>query len=369
MKGTIIKRKNSWSLVIDLDPKTDGSRNQKWFSGFKTKKEAQIKQAEIITKLQKGCYFETQKMNLSSYLDYWLENYARTNVAQSTFVRYRQFANCIKKHLGNLQLSKLKPIAIQQLYSDVNKQVSNSTVLKLHRFLHLALKHAVKWRIIPLNPTEMCQPPKPKRHEMSVWDISTYKNFKDLIKNEVMFLVVVLGTETGMRLGEILALRWEDISFDSKTIHVTNSLQYINKEFILKEPKTKKSKRSITLMDTTLQVLKSVQYEQRVNKMLFGKDYDNNNFVCCWNTGKPIIPHYISTRFKKLIKKYNLPEIRFHDLRHTHATFLLSQGINPKVVSERLGHSTITLTLDTYSHVLPNMQEEATEKLNKLFCN
>ena len=137
----------------------------------------------------------------------------------------------------------------------------------------------------------------------------------------------------------------------------------------LKDPKTKKSRRTIVLLNSTVSALGQWRKEQQLFHVALEKDYDSEGYVCTWNDGRPFDPLYLSKKFPKLLKKYNFQPIRFHDLRHTHATMLLQQGVNPKIVSERLGHSTISITLDIYSHVLPNMQKEAVSRLEELFID
>ena len=170
-----------------------------------------------------------------------------------------------------------------------------------------------------------------------------------------------------MREGEIAALKWNNVSFKEHFISVTHNFQRIGNNYKLKSPKTAKSKRNIAMMDLTFKALKTHRKSQ-IKRMLKNEtSYNDEGFVCAWDNGQPYRPHYISDMSRNSVKKLGYPIIRFHDLRHTHATMLLSKGVNPKIVSERLGHSTVSITLDIYSHVLPNIQKEAVEKLNDIF--
>lgn len=370
MRGHTRKHGAGWQYTIELEPDpATGKRRQKSKGGFKTKKECEQAMNKLIAELDRGDYFETSNMILRDYLSYWTINYVNANVAPSTLTRYKLSISDINSYLGNIPLSKLKPSHIQDLYSKLisDKQQSKSTVLKTHRTLSLSLKHAINWQLIASNPCNNVQPPRPNIVLMKIWNTEAANNFLKLIRSESIYIPVLIALQTGLREGEISALKWEDINLEDKTLSVKHSLQRINGKLSLKEPKTRKSRRTIALMDSTIVALKEYKKRQLIYKLSLGEDYINEGFVCTWNDGRPFDPLYISKKFVKLIKKYEFPRIRFHDLRHTHATMLLQQGINPKIVSERLGHSTISITLDTYSHVLPNMQKEAVEKLEKLF--
>lgn len=369
MRGHIRKRGSTYSIIVDVGNDENGKRKQKWYSGYKTKKEAEKALADIIAKIEKGEYFEPEKMSLAAYLDYWLETYAKTNVAASTYKRYAEFAAHINVGLGNIMLSKLKPAHIQNFYSMLLEQgLSKSTVLKVHRMLHLALKHAVNWQIVISNPTDAVTPPRPDKAEMHVWDMNTVNQFLKDISDERIYMPVLLALQTGMREGEICGLKWENVNLKHGTLTVKQALQRINGVLTIKDTKTAKSKRTIALMDYTVQALKEHKRKQNEIKLMMGPAYHDQGFVCAWDDGRPYDPHYVGEKFTELINKLDYPKIRFHDLRHTHATMLLQQGVNPKIVSERLGHSQVSITLDTYSHVLPNMQREAITKLDELFA-
>jgi integrase len=379
MRGHIRKRGSTYSIVVDIGRDENGKRKQKWFSGYKTKKEAEKALANIIDKIEKNQYFDVENISLKDYLFYWLKNYAKKNVAESTYKRYEEFSNRIIAFLGNIDLNKLKPIHLQTFYSKLSEEehLSNSTILKIHRMLHLALKHAVGWQMMYNNPSDAVTPPRAKKIDIKVWDSDTSNKFLEFIKNEKIYLPVLLALHTGMREGEISALKWENVDLEKGYIYVVANMQYLKGKLTLKEPKTKKSIRNIALMDSTIKALEKYKKEQLQNKLLLGSEYKDNDFVCTHENGEPLNPQYISKRFliyekayKKIQEENNetpIEIIRFHDLRHTHATLLLKAGVNPKIVSERLGHASVSITLDIYSHVLPNIQKEAIGKLNDVF--
>jgi integrase len=372
MRGHIRKHGDGWQYVVYIgkDPIT-GKKKYK-SKTFKRQSDCEKAMNKLIRELETGQFVDSKTMTLADYLDYWLETYAKVNVTDSTYKRYTEFTTNIKNHIGIAKLQDLKPAHIQQYYSKLVDEgtLSNSTILKIHRMLHLALKHAVGWQMIYNNPSDSVTPPKVVKTEMKVWDEDTAKNFLDFIKDEKIYLPVKIALETGMREGEISALKWENVDLINGVIYVTLNMQYLYGTLTLKEPKTKKSKRKIVLFKTTIEALKAQRKKQIENKLLLGELYNDNNFVCTHENGDPFIPQYISKRFQLCEKAYNkennkapIEIIRFHDLRHTHATWLLKKGINPKIVSERLGHANVSITLDTYSHVLPDIQKQAIESI------
>lgn len=369
MRGHIRKRGKKWCAIIDVgnDPVT-GKRKQKWLSGFKTKKEAEVALAEFIQQYNSGSYIDNKGITVSDYLDKWFHDYVEIKLAPRTQSRYLEIINnYFIPEFGHMKLSDLRPFHIQDHYSKAIDKLSPSTVLYHHRVLHKALKMAVKWQYLMHNPADNVEPPSAKRKDFTVLSTEQIDTLLQYLKekNHVLYIPIVLAIMTGMRRGEICGLQWQDVDLDSGLIQIKHQLQRINGELILRETKTAGSRRPIALDDITISLLKAHRQQQRENRILFGPAYqiDNFNYVCTWPDGKLIDPDYISHAFPKILETLNLPSIRFHDLRHTSATMLLKAGINPKVVSERLGHTDIRITLNTYSHVLPNMQKEAAEKL------
>lgn len=369
MKGSVLKTDaKTWKYTVDvgIDHLT-GKRKRTAKGGFKTKRECEAAMNELLVNIENNTYSKESKMTVEEYMDYWLENYVAINVSASTKKRYGFSVNDIKFYLGKVQLSQLKPMHIQQLYGKLlnDKCQSKSTVLKTHRTLHKALKCAIGWQIINTNPCEFVTAPRAEKIEMKVWTDKQSKEFLKKIETEPIYITIALALHTGMRQGEICAIKWSNIDLSTKTLSVRNTVHKVNGEFVFTKPKTKSSIRTISLGKTIIAILKKWQLKQKENKLLFGEDYIEYDCVCTWQDGRLIDPHYVCKEFPKLVDAYGFPMIRFHDLRHTHATILLSKNISTKVVSERLGHSTTAITLDTYSHVLPNMQKEAAEKVDE----
>ena len=385
MKGRVIKvKEKSYKYIVDVgdDPKT-GKRKRKSKGGFIKERDCQKALNEVLMQLQKNNYIDENKMSLADYLDYWLGTYAKLNVAPSTYVRYKLSIKDISNYIGNIALSQLKPLHIQKLYVRLleEKKQSKCTVLKTHRTLHLALKQAIAWQMIYSNPTDFVTAPRPDKVEMKVWTNEQAKDFLNRIGGESIHIPVAIALHTGAREGEICAIKWENIDLVNKTLVIRHSLpqKKTDGELKISTTKTRKS-RTISLGTEIVNTLKTWQTKQKENKLFYGNKYIKSGYVCTWEDGRLISPHYVCDRFPDLIEKVNndyrveikkpkatdlFMKIRFHDLRHTHATILLQKGVNIKVVSERLGHSKTAIDLDTYSHVLPNMQREAAQKIDE----
>lgn len=373
MQGHIRKKDSGWQFTVELskDPIT-GKRKQKSKGGFKTKKDCQIAMSEMMIEIEKGEYFETSNMTLRDYLLQWSEDYAKVNVAPKTYERYFDIINkYIIPKLGAVEINNLKPLHIQSFYNYCIKdlKLSSTTVRQFHAILHKSLNQAVKWQLINVNITDAIDKPRKAKISFNTLNEQQVEILLSRLKGMTLFLPVMLALTTGMRRGELCGLKWENIDLNDGIIYVKNQLQKINGELQDTSLKTDGSKRKIIFLKSTLSILKEYRKIQLENK-LKNPEYYNKNYVICKSDGQPYDPSYITKNFVRIIHKIsielNIPKVRLHDLRHTHATLLLKAGVNPKVVSERLGHSSVSMTLNTYSHVLPEMQQDAANKLEKL---
>lgn len=373
---SIYKRGKTYTIVFDIGRDENGKRKQKSKGGFRTKKEAEKALNEIKFKLQKGEYFESEDIFFKDYLNKWMKEYCKNTLAPKTITTYNQLMICyILPKLGNIKLDKLKPLDLQSFYNYLQNDLnlSGTTALHCHTIIHTSLKHAVQWQILNKNVADAVTRPKRTNSKMNVLNVEDMNKLLERLEGSTLYLPVILAVTAGLRRGEILGLTWNNIDLQKKTIYVEHQLQKVDDEYKLLPTKTAKSKRKVALLDYTIPILKSHRKLQLQNQLLLGSEYEDNNLVCCKSDGKPYDPDYVSRNFlrkmTRISEELNIPKIRFHDLRHTHATLLLKQGVNPKIVSERLGHSNISITLDTYTHVLPDMQKEAAEKLNDLMIN
>ena len=372
MQGSFLKRGRKWAFVLDV-PSGDGSRRQKWFSGYATKKDAERDFGQIVGELYGGSFIEPTSMTVAAYLRHWLAAYARTSVSAKTYERYAEIveSNLIPA-LGRYQLSKLGPAVIQAFYSDQllhgrksGGALSARTVLNMHRVLRQALKHAVKWQLLARNPADATEPPRPRPTEICALDEAQSRALLTAAKDTELFVPIQLALATGMRRGEILALRWADVDMERAVLKVCRSVEQTHDGLSFKAPKTAKGRRQVALSKDTVESLRAHKKKQAEARLLLGPGYDNGDLVVARTDGRCLKPDSFTVAFKKFARGFGMPSLRFHDLRHTHATLLLRQGIHPKIVSERLGHATIAITLDTYSHVLPGMQAEAARLIDE----
>lgn len=397
MKGHIRKRgKDSWALVIELDRTPDGRRNQRWHTVRGSKRDAERELAKLLNEVATGEYVEPSKMTVAEFLDQWLVTYAKPNVGPRTYERYEQIVRLhLIPNLGRNLLTKLNPMQIQTYYAAAlqagndhsgkrarrkdektavkdqkrdgeKKGLSPTTVLQHHRVLHKALECAVKWQIVARNVADAVEPPKRARREMQTLDAEQVRRLLQEAEDTEYYALIYVAVNTGLRRGELLGLKWEDIDLKEGTAQIRRSLQRIRGEGIVaREPKTHRSRRSVSLPPTVVEVLKKQRASQAKDRLFMGEAYRDSGLVFATSLGTPIEPANLSRRFDQLVKSAGLPHTRFHDLRHTHASLMLKAGVHPKIVSERLGHSAIGITLDTYSHVLPNLQKEAARKLDE----
>lgn len=374
VKGHIRRRgKGSWAIVLDLGRDSAGKRRQKWHTVRGTKRDAQREMARLLHELNTGAYVEPTRITVGEYLARWLEDYARAKVAPKTFERY---AEIIRLHLvpalGGTPLAKLQPLHVQRCYTEALKNgrkdgvggLSAQTVLHHHRVLREALGHAVRWQLVGRNVADAVQPPRPERTEVQCLDEDAIIRLLDAARGSRLYLPIVLAVSTGMRRGEILGLRWQDVDLNAGVIAVRQAAQQTRAGISFKPPKTAKGRRVVALLELTVEALQQHKVEQAKERLLLGPGYQDHGLVCAQPDGRPWRPDALTNAFAAFVRNAGLPRVRFHDLRHSHATLLLRQGVHPKVVSERLGHATVGITLDTYSHVLPGMQEEAAHKLD-----
>ncbi|BAQ15606.1 tyrosine-type recombinase/integrase [Methyloceanibacter caenitepidi] len=369
MRGHIRKRGgSSWAIVLDLGRDAAGKRRQKWHSIKGTRRDAQRELARLLNELNIGAYVEPARMTVSEFFDRWLADYAKPKVSAKTFERYREMIDGhIRPALGTYMLPKLAPLHIQSFYShalargrkDGKGGLSAQSVVHFHRVLHKALAQAVKWQLLARNPVDAVEPPRAERKEMRALDEEETAKLLGLLDGNRLYAPVFLAVTTGLRRGEILGLRWSDMDLEAGTLTVVQSLEQTKDGLKFKAPKTHRSRRSIALPAMTVEVLRAHRAAQAEERLALGPAYEENGLVCPRPGGGSWAPDAFSTAFAAFVRRSGMKPFRFHDLRHSHATHLLRAGVHPKVVSERLGHSSVGITLDTYSHVLPGMQQEA----------
>lgn len=378
MRGHIVKRyKNSYTIVLNLghDPLT-GKPKQQWVSVKGTKKDAEKRLADLLHQLDTGTFMKPSKTTLGEFLERWLKDYAWPNLAPRTAEGYEHI---IRRHLilslGNIALTQLKPEHLQHYYSeklsggrcDGKGGLSPRTVRHHHVNLHTALESAVKWGLLSRNPADAVSPPRSQRpewHTLSEDDIHT---FLEAAKATPYYALFYLAIYTGMRRSELLALRWCDIDLLLCQIYVTRTLHQLRDgSIIYRAPKTVKGRRMIALSPSAALVLREHKEKQEAMRAMLGIPLKDDDLVFSQLDGKPLLPSTVTHAWIKIVRRTGLEGVRLHDARHSHASLMLKQGTYPKIVSERLGHANIGITLDTYSHILPGLQEAAADRFDKM---
>lgn len=363
MSGHIVKRGKRYSIVLEVgtNPLT-GKRKQKWISGYRTKKDAQTDLIKIQREIQTGEYVEPTKLTTGEWLDEWMEHYS-IHLARKTRANYQGVMGVAKTRIGHIPLRSLRPDVFQELYAEWQKAgIAPSTIGTRHNALHAALDRAVKLGLIGRNPTLGVVLPREGGQEARSLSRSQVELLLQAARDSGIYVPVLLALTTGMRRGEVLALKWSRVH--ENHIVVDLSLEEGN-PLRFKEPKTARSRRMIAVPSWVIDELKSHKARQDEERLLLGERWDDNDLVCPAAFGRPMQPPVFSREFRRLAEKQKLP-ITFHGLRHTHATLLMQEGINPKIVQERLGHSTLAMTMDTYSHVSPGMQTVAAAAMDSL---
>lgn len=368
MKGHIRERSpGHWAIVVETrDPET-GRRKRKWHSFSGTKRQAQVECARLVSEIKVGTYIEPSKTTFAQFLDRWLED-VRTRVTPKTHERYAQICHKnIGPFLGAVPLAKLKPEQISEAYAEAlatgrrrgDGGLSPRTVRQMHAIVKSALAQAVKWELLVRNPAAAVRGPKIGRAAMQTYDLAQTAELIEVARGRRILIPMLLAVLGGLRRGEIAALRWRHIDLTGAQLAVVQSAEQTNAGVRYKEPKSGRG-RTIALSATLVTELRAHRIWQAQELLQFGKRLSGDDFLVTRADGSPLRPHSLGQEWVRFLARNSaLPRIRFHDLRHAHATHLLSSGVHPKVASERLGHSKVGITLDLYSHVLPNMQADA----------
>jgi len=377
VRGHIVKRyENSYSIVVDQgrDPAT-GKRRQHWESVKGNKADAEKRLRELLTQLDVGMFTRARKTTIADYLRKWLDDYARANLSPRTVEGYESI---VQQHLipklGAILLTALRPEHIQRYYSDLlitgrcnNKGGLNPLTVRHHAMtLHRALQTAVEWGLLTRNPADAVKPPRSQPKEMSVMSEDDMQTFLDAALETPHYALFHTALFTGMRRSELLALRWGDVDLLLCQISVSRSLHQLKGgKYIYRQPKSAKGRRTIALSPLTTLVLRQHREKLESQRVYLGlPGFKDSDLVFCHWDGKPLRPNSITRAWSDLAKKCCIKATRLHDARHTHASLMLKQGTHPKIVQERLGHSTIAVTLDTYSHVAPGLQEAAAARFD-----
>lgn len=377
MRGSIVKRsKDSWTVILNLGrDSATGKRKQQWVTVRGTKRDAERKLAELQHQMDTGTFIRPSKLTLGAFLQEWLQSYVATNVRAATLEGYRII---VERHLtpalGAIVLSELRPTHLQGYYAKALKEgrrdggggLSARTVVHHHRVLREALSHAVKWGHVGRNVADAVDPPRAVDREMNALDPGGVERLLDAARSTMYFPLIHLATFTGMRRSELLGLRWKDVDLNKGTVSIAQVLHCLpGGRIVFDQPKTAKSRRLVTLSPAPALALRAYQETVEADLALLGTTLAGDRLVFCQVDGSPLLPNTVTHAFAKTVQRAGLAGITFHSLRHTHASILLQQGVSSKTVAERLGHSTVVITLDTYSHVTPGVKEDAANRFEE----
>jgi integrase len=367
MKGHLRERSpGHWAIVIDVRDSATGKRKRRWHSFAGSKRQAQIECAQLITKLQSGTQVDPTRITVAEFFERWLDH-MRGRCSPRTHERYTEL--CRKNLvplLGGHPLAKLQPATISQAYAkalssgrrDGQGGLSPRTVHHMHRVLRQCLQQGVEWQVLSRNPAGLVRPPKVERRQMQTLDADGTIELIEAARTTSLFLPILLGVLCGLRRGEVVALRWRSVDLKQGQLAVSASTEQTDAGIREKDTKSGNS-RSVALPAMVVEELRQHRLRQAERHLLLGVRLSEDHHVVTSEDGRPLQPRSLSQAFRKFLARNGLKKIRLHDLRHSHATAMLAAGVHPKIAQERLGHSSVSVTIDLYSHILPGMQAEA----------
>jgi integrase len=374
MRGRVGRRGKTWHYVVDVGKK--GQRKQHWQGGFKTRTEAQDALNDLLTRLGQGTYVAPSRETLGEFLLEWLKS-RKHEIKATTFGGYeRNIVNHIIPALGFIKLQELTPAALRSFYSTVGRkrgtgELSARTKLHIHSVLRKALGDAVRWGKIMRNPAgrELCEAPKVRTRPLlkAPWSPKEMQRFLRHVESDRLQGAWLLVATTGLRRGELLGLRWEDVDLEGGRLSIIQTLTTVGYRILFQDTtKTDGSTRHMMLDAATVTALRKHRARQSEERLAWGPAYQDHGLVFAKEDGSPLHPDLFLRSFQRLGKAAGLPKIRLHDVRHSWASYALAAGVPAKVVSQRLGHSNIRITLDLYTHVMPVLDQDAAERVAAL---
>lgn len=361
-EGAIYRREQDglWCSLLNVGYLQNGKRKRRYIYG-KTKKEVQQKLLALQKDLSNGIAFTPSRMTVGEFLDHWLETVAKPLIKKSTHASYELIIRVhIKPDLGGAPVRNLQSIHVQNFLHQMRvKGKGERTCQLVFVILKTAMVQAVKWGLTNKNPCDGIAKPRVTQSAMKFWTPDQIKHFLSVAKKDEFYALYVLAVTTGLRQGELFGLKWSDFNERNNSLAIQRTIYEINGDQEIGEPKTASGRRKIDLPIVAVNALEQHRAAARESR--------KSDWIFSDSNGEPLRRSNFRKRsFLKLLVLSKLPKIRFHDLRHSAATLLLSKAVHPKIVQERLGHSQISVTLDTYSHVLPSLQKEAVAKIDEL---
>jgi integrase len=371
MSGHIRRRgKQSWGLKFDLgrDPVT-GKRETRYHNFKGTKREAQAELTRLTAEAPRGTYVEATTETVGGFLDRWSRDWAATNVSPKTLERYNELIrNQIHPHIGNRTIQKLRPVDLTELYAKLLRdRLAPRTVGHVHRLLHRAFSFAMTWDVVQKNVVSSVRPPRVPEEEIEIIREDDIKTVLQKLRGQPLYPIMTLALASGMRRGELLALRWRDVDLDGGIVRVERSLEETKAGLRFKEPKTKQGRRSITIPPSIVAELRAHRKDQQERRLAIGAGKASADALVfpAWN-GSPRSPNALSKEWKAAMIEAEM-EVSLHALRHTHASSLIAAGVDVLTISRRLGHASPSITLDVYGHLFKNVDDRAAQAIEALF--
>jgi len=379
MRGHIRKRGSKYEILI-YENLVDGSRKYRPFSGYNSRREAEEALPDILKAAQENTMVAYNSMKMKEYLDVWLKEHVARNVTGGTEDKYKAASKIAKKAIGEVNLQKVGPAEIQRFVNEASEDRAPSTVNSYYNAIKAAFTVARKWQLVSINPCHDVILPTQKKQVMKTYTKEQVQALLEEAEGTIFYLPILLYVSCGLRRGEALGLKWRDVDLTQRVMQIQESYTTSSRGAHQGTPKTSGSHRSVDFSQAAKEALeeqkakqekilelpndKITDLQERKKALREQRKTMMDTYVCTWPDNAPIEPGYAGKQIKILMDKAGLEVIRVHDLRHTHATLLLQAGVHPKVVQERLGHSDISITLNTYSHVTRSMQRQAADILN-----
>lgn len=366
MKGHIRPRgPGAWELKFDVSSDT-GERKTRYVTFRGGKREAQRKLTELLDQVNKGSFIDPSKLSLGEFLGRW-ESWAATQVSAKTLERYKELlAHHVRPHLGARAIQKLRTVDFAELYGRLQQPkpegagLAPRTVGHVHRLLHRVFGHAVKWSVVGNNPVAAAEPPRVQRAEIEILAPDQIKAVLDALRGRPLYPVAVIGLATGMRRGEIAALRWADIDLDGGKLRIERSLEQTNAGLAFKAPKTKAGQRAVSIPPSVVAELREHWRRQQEQRLALGTGKAGpDDLVFARPDASPWPPDSLTADWARTVRALNLPKVTLHALRHTHVSQLIAAGLDVVTVSRRIGHSNPTVTLGVYAHLFGNTDDRA----------
>lgn len=365
---------NKYKITIEQGYDINGKRVRKTEIFYGTLENAKLREAELT----KEYYHKGKKINLNNlsfeeFSKLFIENYCKENVTHYTRNGYEKLLTRINELIGNIKLNKIDEHLLKNMYIKLKKgtrkkEISNETLLHYYTLINIIFNKAIKWKLVSINPNMYVDKPKKEKPEKYCYDVNQVNELLNCIENENIKYktLITLALDSGARRGEICALKWSDVNFEKNTLLIDNSLKVVNGIVDEKKPKTKYSVREIYLTESTMNLLKEYKEWQDKYIIEMGSKWKGTDRIFTDSVGKHMHPETCNKIIHKITKKYNLHKLNFHELRHTSTSLLINSGVNPKAVSERLGHANANITMNIYTHIYDNAKKECASNLNNI---